>query len=127
MPEAPRTHKPFSKAAQQRTDREFERKRGSARERGYSSAWDKAAKGHLRNCPLCRYCELHDRVTAAVLVDHLYPHEGDMVLFWRREWWVSSCDDCHNGFKQRLERQGKYALDGLARDLGLPVRRVGGA
>jgi hypothetical protein len=61
-------------------------------------------------------------VTAASLVDHLYPHKGDQTLFWIRTWWVSSCAPCHNGFKQRIEDIGQSAIDALARRLGLPTR-----
>ena len=98
-----------------------DRYRGSARERGYTPAWDKASKAHLREHPLCRYCELDGRVTAAQCVDHLYPHRGDTKLFWLKVLWVSSCNDCHTGFKQSIERQGMAAIDALARRLGLPT------
>ncbi len=101
--------------------RDTDRRRGSARERGYDSKWDKAAKGHLDHDPLCRYCALADETTAATLVDHLYPHKGDRKLFWTKVFWVSSCKDCHDSFKQRVERKGVLALDDLARRLDLPT------
>jgi hypothetical protein len=63
-------------------------------------------------------------VTAATLVDHVYPHRGDRQLFWDRTWWASSCTPCHSGFKQRVEAAGQAALDALARRLGLPVRQA---
>lgn len=76
---------------------------------------------HLGGHPLCAYCELEGRVAAATLVDHLYPHRRFQGVFWMRQWWVSACADCHDGFKQRVERAGKAAIDALARRLGLPV------
>lgn len=60
-------------------------------------------------------------MTAARLTDHFYPHRQFDGVFWRKEWWVSACGECHNGMKQRVERAGKGALDALAVRLGLPV------
>ena len=97
----------------------YERERKGARERLYDHRWEIAAKAHLTSHPLCRYCELEGRVGAAVLVDHLYPHRGDRAVFWRRDWWMSSCRACHSGMKQRLERLGSAAIDALARRLGV--------
>lgn len=119
MPVMPPTFRSPQRQARSEQNREADQRRGSARARGYDSKWDKAAKGHLNHDPLCRYCDLAGEVVAATLVDHLYPHKGDRWLFWVKELWVSSCDDCHNGFKQRLERMGRMALDDLASRLGL--------
>lgn len=89
---------------------ETELRRGSARERGYTTAWDKAAKGHLDRSPLCVYCAMGawgqpPRVTAARLVDHLIPHKGDQAIFWNKRDWVSSCTPCHAGPKQAAEQR----------------------
>jgi 5-methylcytosine-specific restriction endonuclease McrA len=115
----PPTFRPAGALTRREANRTHDQRRGSARERGYSAAWDKASAGHLRNSPLCRYCELAGDVTAAELTDHLYPHKGDSSLFWNSRFWVSSCKACHDGFKQRVERQGRAALDKLAQRLGL--------
>jgi len=64
------------------------------------------------------------------MVDHLYPHglgprlsetvrQSASKLFWMREYWVSSCNDCHKRFKPGIEFSGIKAIDDLARDLGL--------
>jgi 5-methylcytosine-specific restriction enzyme A len=103
------------------TDQEYDRMRGSAAARLYGRRWRRASRLHLAGSPLCRYCELEGRVTAATVVDHLYPHKGDVTVFWATAWWVSSCKECHDGFKQAVERQGRAAIDTLARRLGLPV------
>ena len=116
MPPTFRTARPKAER-----ERENDARRGSARERGYTTKWDKAAKGHLDRDPLCRYCALIGDVTAATAVDHLYPHRTYQGAFWIKALWVSTCDDCHNGFKQRLERRGRLALDDLARQLDLPT------
>jgi 5-methylcytosine-specific restriction endonuclease McrA len=121
MPSMPPTFRPAGNLSRQEANRTYDARRGSARERGYTSRWDKAAKGHLASSPLCRYCALVDQTTAAELVDHLYPHKGDQVLFWNSRYWISSCRPCHDTFKQRTERLGGLALDNLARRLGLPT------
>ncbi len=120
---------PRFRPAGQRTKREVrqadDKRRGSARARGYSPAWDKASKGHKRNHPFCRYCAEGVfgpvEVRATETTDHLYPHRVYADVFWRTEWWIESCNACHDGPKQALERKGKRALDGLARRLGLPT------
>lgn len=128
MPVMPPTFSPLGQRTKRERDREHDERRGSARKRGYSAAWDKAAKGHLRNSPLCRYCDLRGLTNPATAVDHLYPHQSDTGLFWNRRLWVSTCDACHSGFKQALERRGKPALDALAVQLGIePLEGWGGS
>jgi 5-methylcytosine-specific restriction endonuclease McrA len=121
MPKRPATFRPRGAPSKQQIDLD----RGSARERGYDRTWSAASIDHRRRHPLCAYCELRGRVTAATLVDHLYPHRVYAGVFWNREWWVSSCAPCHSGFKQALERRGRRALDDLADRLGRP--RLDGA
>jgi 5-methylcytosine-specific restriction endonuclease McrA len=115
----PPTFRPAGNLSRQEANKTYDARRGSARDRGYDSRWDAASRGHRVRDPLCRYCALVGEVKAADLTAHLYPHRGDRVLFWNRTYWVSSCNDCHNGFKQRVERRGRMALDDLARRLGL--------
>lgn len=119
MPSMPPTFRPAGNLSRHEANKTYDARRGSARDRGYDSRWDAASRGHRVHDPLCRYCALVGEVKAADLTDHLYPHRGDRVLFWNRTYWVSSCNDCHNGFKQRVERRGRMALDDLARRLGL--------
>lgn len=71
-------------------------KRPSPRQRGYTPAWDKAAKAHLARHPLCAYCEARGKVTAAVCVDHMIPHRNDKALFWDTSNWRSACAACHS-------------------------------
>lgn len=119
MPIMPPTFRPAGNLSRASSNREADKRRGSARARGYSARWDKASAGYIRSHPLCRYCELVDDTTAATLTDHLYPHRGDQTLFWDRSYWIASCKPCHDGFKQRVERKGRMALDQLAVRLGL--------
>jgi hypothetical protein len=62
-------------------------------------------------------------LTPATCTDHLYPHRWAIyaLVFWLKKWWVPSCNACHVGFKQSIERRGSTALDDLARQLDRPV------
>jgi 5-methylcytosine-specific restriction protein A len=71
-------------------------KRGTAHERGYSSAWQKARLGFLRSHPLCRRCDAQGLVVAASVVDHIVPHKNDKALFWDHDNWQPLCKPCHD-------------------------------
>lgn len=127
MPVMPPIFQAHGRREKRERERDNDVRRGSARQRGYSAAWDKASKGHLRSHPLCCYCALEGRDEPAVLVDHLFPHKGDTRVFWFKPWWVASCKPCHDGWKQALERTGLAALTALARRLNRPTTMgVGG-
>lgn len=128
MPTRPKRFQAHGAPTQAEQARETDRRRGSARARGYTREWDLAAAAHLAAEPLCAYCAAGTfgprRDEPATLVDHFWPHGGgrDLELFWAAEWWVSSCGPCHSGPKQALERQGPRALTAVGRALGLPPR-----
>src|ERR1039457_2164046 len=103
-----------AKQVRQQSDAE----RGSAAERGYTSAWTKARTHYLRAHPLCVYCERLGRVVAASVVDHIKPHRwkqamdsGDeraieiaKALFWdSSNNWQSLCKPHHDITKAREE------------------------
>lgn len=86
-------------------------RRGTAHERGYTSAWTKARAHYLRAHPLCVECERKGRTVAAIVVDHIIPHRlkqaidsGDpaaieraRTLFWDSERnWQSLCKPDHD-------------------------------
>jgi 5-methylcytosine-specific restriction protein A len=76
-----------------------EQERGTARERGYSVAWQKAREGFLRLHPLCECKECDGgrlQVTPAEVVDHTIPHRGDMKLFWDRSNWKAMSKRHHD-------------------------------
>ncbi len=105
MPEMPGTFRASVRPTRSELRAATDRRRGSARQRGYTTGWDKAARGFLNSHPLCIGCIAVDRVTAAELVDHIVPHKGDQVLMWDRSNWQASCAWHHNVVKQLLERQ----------------------
>ncbi len=82
---------------------EYDSRRGSARERGYSARWDKAARLYLAAHPLCLGCAAAGRIEPAVLVDHIEPHKGNEARFWDAGNWQPLCRWHHDSVKQRLE------------------------
>lgn len=104
--------------------REFsDRRRGSAHSRGYNGRWAKARLGYLAHHPLC-CCHLANGLTeAATVVDHVQPHDGNMLLFWDSANWQPLCKWCHDTIKQALESQwlqGRLSLAELRLDRPLP-------
>lgn len=77
--------------------------------RGYGYKWQKARESYLRLHPICCYCEREGRVTAASIVDHINPHQGDERLFWDEGNWQPLCKPCHDTVKAREERQAESA------------------
>lgn len=85
----------------------------------YGYTWQKARLGYLRKHPLCVEHLKRDAYVNAVIVDHIIPHRGDLVLFWDKSNWQSLCKLCHDSHKQRLERSGKVVgctVDGVPLD-----------
>lgn len=79
-------------------ERQADQRRGTASERGYGAAWQRARLPFLRANPLCRPCSKKTpaQVTAATVVDHVVDHKGDPVLFWAEGNWQPSCQPCHD-------------------------------
>lgn len=51
-----------------------DRKRGTTKERGYDSDWERVAQQRRElDAYLCQACLLEERLTASKLVDHIYP------------------------------------------------------
>lgn len=80
--------------------------RPSARQRGYTSKWDKEAAAYKRQHPLCCMCKALGRITPTAVVDHISPHKGDPKLFWDRTNWQPLCAEHHNRDKQLIEKRG---------------------
>lgn len=80
--------------------KELDERRGTAHERGYTKRWYKARTTFLRSHPLCAQCLREGRTTAARVVDHIIPHQGNQQLFWDKGNWQPLCDhtspwNCH--------------------------------
>ncbi len=70
MPTAP---KRFGIPALAKADKPWSHKGKTTTERGYGWQHQKARKALLQQDPLCRECRKHDRVTEAVIADHIKP------------------------------------------------------
>ena len=84
----------------------FDATRPTAAQRGYDSKWREARAGFLRKHPLCAECLKRGLKVPAVVVDHIIPHKGDKVLFWRRDNWQPLCLSCHN--RKSATETGKH-------------------
>lgn len=84
-----------TQAAKQEWRASLEAKRGTARERGYTTRWDKARATFLRRNPLCTVCKVAGLIKGSELVDHIIPHRGDKRLFWDHNNWQPLCEPCH--------------------------------
>lgn len=76
--------------------RQADQERGTAHERGYTSAWTRAREAFLKAHPLCVHCERDGRVGQASVVDHRTPHRGDKARFWDRANWQPLCKPHHD-------------------------------
>jgi 5-methylcytosine-specific restriction protein A len=84
-----------------------DKRRGTARERGYTARWARRSKRFRDRFPLCGQRPNHQppvysrcfdehRTTAAAHVDHVIPHRGDERLMWDEiNNWQSLCRQCH--------------------------------
>jgi 5-methylcytosine-specific restriction protein A len=124
MPSKPPIFRPAHLGTAQQGRQQYERERGSARERGYDVTWDKQAR-HFKNLnPLCLGCEAVGRVTATALVDHIIPHRGDPVLFADPLNRQPSCTPHHSIVKQVIEdlyARGKATAADLRLDSRLAI------
>ncbi len=103
MPVRPPTFRPQGQRTRREANQEYDARRGSARDRGYDSRWDREALSFKRAHPLCIGCEAVGRVIPTALVDHIIPHKGNQVLMWDPKNRQPSCDPHHTIVKQRLE------------------------
>ena len=84
--------------------------RGSPRDRGYDSKWDRLSVAYRKRHPYCAYCQQEGRDTLTDLVDHIIPVVDRPDL--KHEWsnLISSCVSCHGK---------KHSLEVFARNNGL--------
>lgn len=83
----------------------LEGKRSSAAKRGYDARWKRYRRFFLARNPLCVQCQRVNRTTAATVVDHIQPHQGNRDLFWAANNHQALCASCHNA-KSARERLG---------------------
>lgn len=59
-----------------------------------------------RDLFMCQMCKRAEADTSQLVADHKAPHRGDAALFWDAGNVWCLCKSCHDGAKQREERQG---------------------
>lgn len=69
--------------------------RGSFRERGYDSRWDKIRRMKVRQDPLCEICKQEDRLTPVEIVHHIKKVTDRPDLLLDMDNLKSVCRACH--------------------------------
>jgi len=73
----------------------------------YNTAlWKALRLQQLKKSPICGYCDSQGRVTIANIVDHIKPHKGDEILFYKPSNLQSMCKQHHDSTKAREEHSG---------------------
>ena len=109
MPWAPKTLRPrpnaLQLAAKAEANKAYEERRKLLPWRSWygTARWQSIRALQLQDEPLCRRCQVAERVVPATVCDHITPHKGDLALFWHGPF-QSLCGACHNIHKQREER-----------------------
>ncbi len=67
----------------------------TAKERGYTAAWERLSKRWLARHPLCLKCNQAGLTVAATAVDHIRPHRGDLSIVFDTRNLQSLCASCH--------------------------------
>jgi hypothetical protein len=92
-----------------------------------SPTWKSIRRHRLAKEPRCRQCTIEGRTVGASHVDHINPHLGQWLLFFKYENTQSLCAHHHN-MHQRQEKRGnstKNPTRPSAPDQSLKVRGPG--
>jgi 5-methylcytosine-specific restriction protein A len=100
--------------------KQYDLRRGSSRDRGYTSKWAKTSRQFRARWPLCgmldggaldtetSWCAAEGRPTLAQCVQHRIPHHGpDDPNFYRTSNLMSSCFRCNNR-RRALREPGAF-------------------
>lgn len=106
MPNAPRRFKP--KGVSTPTRKPWHTTRGTNKERGYSTDWNKLRNAYITEHPLCERCEEQGHVTEATEVNHKIPFSGvDDPLRLDPNNLESVCTPCHRKAEHERRKQKK--------------------
>lgn len=89
---------------QQRRKVDADKRRPSARHRGYDARWQREAADYLAR-PENRFCACGCGKSAN-MVDHKRAHKGDMRLFWDRANWQPMNHRCNS--RKAASREGGF-------------------
>lgn len=108
-------HQPLYDAKKQEQFKRYDKQRGTASERGYTSRWSKYSKWFLAQ-PDNQICKLHlpGCTMLAQCVDHIKAHNGERdPLFWDANNHQPACIHC-NSVKGNKTIVGEFDIvDGL--------------
>ena len=119
MPVRPPTFRPKGSRTKRETVADYDARRGTAHERGYTYRLRQRMDRWKLAHPLCLGCEALGRVTATEVTDHTMPHRGAHALLHDEANWQPACRPHHDIVKQRLEamyRAGTIKADDLRLD-----------
>jgi 5-methylcytosine-specific restriction protein A len=88
-------------------EQDYQRQRGTAAERGYTSTWAKVRRMKLARAPLCERCQEQGRDVAAVLVHHRDRNARNNTA----ENLQCVCDACHDAIHQDERWTGRRGGD----------------
>lgn len=88
------------------TQRTYDKYRGSPKERGYDSVWEKLRTSIIQTKPLCRICLANGFVVSATEVDHIIPIKVKPNLRLVKSNLQSLCHSCH--MQKTEEDKKKY-------------------
>ena len=80
-----------------------EKQRGSARDRGYDTDWNRLSKWHAKREPLCRECYFRGRRKPWELTNHVLPVKDRPDRRLDKENLSSACKPCHDTVIRELE------------------------
>lgn len=104
---------------------EYERSRGTARQQGYTTRWDRLSRHCRRAHPLCLGCLAVGDTTVTYCTDHIVPHKGDFARMWDVNNLQPLCKWHHDVIKQQLEQmhqRGEITDDDLRIDSAIAIR-----
>ncbi len=107
MPVRPPTFRAKGQRSRQEVSTDYDRRRGTAHERGYTYALRQRMDRWKRAHPLCLGCQAVGRIRATEVTDHIIPHRGDQALLQDEGNWQPGCRPHHDIVKQRLEAMYK--------------------
>lgn len=70
--------------------------------------WIKFRKKYLEDCNYCIICGDQSEV-----IDHIYPHKGDIDLFWDRGNMWPLCVKCHNTKTALFDMEGQTSTNDI--------------
>lgn len=77
--------------------KQYDRQRGTAAQRGYTSRWHKYSVAYRKEHPLCVGCLVANVISPSEHVDHIIAVSGpDDPLFWEQTNHQALCQSCHS-------------------------------